>query len=55
MTDEFKKRYFHDQYLLNIRKEGNDVIIEVDDDMDNEYVVKIENAMIERNIMITKK
>jgi len=54
--DEFIKvtnaNLFHDQNLLDIRKENGDVIIEVDDDVDNKYIIRIVNAKIKSNVEI---
>lgn len=54
--DEFIKvtnaNLFHDQSLIDIRKENDDVIIEVDDDMDNKYIIRIVNAKIKSNVEI---
>lgn len=48
MTNKFRAS-FHDQELIDIKKENNDVIIVANDEESNEYMITIKNAKIETN------
>ena len=47
--DEFNKCSFHDQKLIDIRKENYDVIIVAKNEDGTEFEVTIKNAKIEKN------
>ena len=47
MFDEFK--FFHDQELIDIRRENYDVIIVAKNEKGTEFVVTVKNAKIETN------
>lgn len=48
IVDKFESS-FHDQELIDIRKENTDIIIVADDDQGNRYEITIKNAKIETN------
>ena len=49
MTNEFNSVSFHDQKLIDIRREDYDVIIVAKNEEETEFVVTIKNAKIETN------